>query len=246
MFKGTFSTAFRGTFGGNDDFAAWLVGEMGASVVWRGTDNFSGTTYLAFPNTAYNGVSQGLDLQNVASPIAGDVGKAPYLDGANDYINGYTTNLAAIHNSTKATFIVVARVLDSSIWSDGTARNFISFTFTSGAAATLLKNTLGQIRLNKGGRAITSSAQTAVGWQMYSFAYDSSIPYMQMWINESSIGTNNLSQAANGSLSTAVFGAATVTPTSVHNGWLGTIAAFYGSVKTNAEIAAIYTKAVGG
>lgn len=228
-----------------------LVNTYGAVVVYRMTDNVSGTTIIAYPDTAFNGVSQGLTLQSTVSPVVGDSGLAPDSDAVNDYANILTTSLENAFNPDEMSLMVWGK-FNSATWNDGSARRLAHFTRSGGTGWTIsfVKAATGNFswqrqRTAGGIHQATKTAPNTANWFMATLTISVANNRLRGYWNDTQEGVDATGLlSVSGAPTTAIVGALTLTPTQQWRGSFAYAALFPGIELSPAQVATIYNTAV--
>ena len=138
---------------GKKTIAKKLISLFGASSVvalWP-LNETSGSTAYDVSGNGRNGAYTGVTLADAAGPKGGS---APLFDGANDYVNLYSTSLRDAFNGAEGSFLLWYKLYNSGVWTDGAGRYFYNFAADGSNYIRLSKTSAtGQVdvRYNAGG-----------------------------------------------------------------------------------------------
>lgn len=97
--------------GKSNVLALWMLNETSGAIA----DNYEGTA-------ARDGAYTGVTLADAATPWGG---VAPRLDGANDFVNVYTTSLNDAFSGSEGSAVIWAKMSGAGVWTDGSFRTAI-------------------------------------------------------------------------------------------------------------------------
>jgi hypothetical protein len=117
-----------------------ILGLFGSSIIayWPLNER-AGSVAFDLSGNGRNGAYTGVDLGRNG---IGDRQTCPYFDGANDYLDIYSANLAAAFNGNEGSFLVWLEVRNPSIWTDGIGRIAARLRADGNNYVQLDKNTL--------------------------------------------------------------------------------------------------------
>ncbi|NIN36644.1 MAG: hypothetical protein GTO60_16735 [Gammaproteobacteria bacterium] len=192
--------------------------------------------------------TQYADYRNVsvreANPLNGDISGAtigqptglralPYaysFDGANDYIDIYSTALNSFINWNEGYIAIALRAANAGVWTDNLNRDFLRFQVDNSNRIVMRKDTANRISLQYIGagtiKAVTEDVSTTVGIKEFliHMTWDSTAGTLATYLNGVQLGTTQTGLvAASGALDAnfCVIGAANNTPIQP---WYGDIA----------------------
>jgi hypothetical protein len=150
--------------------AYWPLNELAGAVA----GNMEGT---ADRDGAYTGVTLG-------EFGIGDGGRAPYFDGANDYVNIYTASLDGAFNGAEGTLMAWLKVSAEAVWTDGSFREAIELRVDNNNRVVVQKkntNVLAWTYVAGGVAREKTKAVTPLGWFCMGFTWSAAanqaIPY---------------------------------------------------------------------
>ena len=184
----------------------------------------------------------------------GDGRTAFSFDGG-DFVNIYSSELAAVFDGAKGTVEVWVRITDAAVWADATVRYFIRL----GADAnnhinirrTATNNTLGFQYVAGGTSDVVtdSSLAASTDWFLVALTWDSVADELKAYINGAQVGSTQTGLGAwAGSLASnlCVLGAISTAGANGHKGLLQHAPVWADRVLSAAEILAIYQDQTGG
>ncbi len=195
------------------DYASKVLATAPANLLayWK-LDETGGTTAYDSSGHGRNGTYSGVAL-NTSSFLDGS--PAPSFNGINDYVDVYSSSLAAAFNGNEGTFIAWGKVHDSSVWSDGSNRRLIHFVSTLGTSNRIIlsrplaDNSFLLQRSASGNLGVTATLSNT-DYVLYALAWSKVSDQVKAFINGSQVGTTQTGlQSFSGALATdsAVIGA---------------------------------------
>lgn len=229
------------------DFADTLINTYGAAEVWKLTDIVSGATIPAHVDSARNGVLQGWDLQNTASPIVGDAGLAPFSDGINDYGNIQSASLSSLFNGSEGSLMIFARTDN---WGTGTKVAIIMSSADSSNRVSIQRPVAqnGVHCIYRSAGTTRTIAKTGVvaptGWFCSVLTWSQSNDRLIAYFNGAAVsaGLTGLVDWTGTDLDVAVIGALTAAGASSFPGWVS-YPTLWTRELSDAEVLAIYEDA---
>jgi hypothetical protein len=172
-----------------------------------------------------HGLYTGVDLANANGPAKTKT-KAPYFDGANDYVNIFSAPLASYLSGTLGTLGIWCKLNGS--WAGTTRYHAIRFLADANNYVYIEKSgTVNQWKfaLNSGGAIAQVLDATAYSlgsaWFLSVLTWDKAANELKGYVNNAQVGTTQaIAGTWAGSATTALIGAATLTPVYVWDGWL--------------------------
>lgn len=229
-----------------DAYADYAV-TKGASEAFPLVDIASGTTILAYVNSARNGALTGWDLQNTAGPVSGTL--APYSDGTNDYGNVLTSGggvgLADIFNGNLGSVFMWGK----SGW-NGISSYLLVLHVNNNNRLIALHNASNvlQFRHTGGGTSKTETHDPGApsGWFSWGASWDTSgAGEMKTYYNGAQIGGTQTGLGVfSGTLTLALIGALSTTPTNVWDGHLAYYFFRFGAKWSAADFADLHNAAL--
>lgn len=175
--------------------------------------------------TSANGTYTGVDLANVNGPKLPY--KAPYFDGANDWINVESSALNGAYNGQLGTLAIWIKAYDASFWTDSLNHWIVRFDKDSGANyVQLLKYTDNKIYWEYNSNSVTktigSDAYKNTNWQMMACTWSLAADEVKAYMNSVQVGSTatGLGTWSGGSLENAHIGCLHHTPTFPMKGYL--------------------------
>jgi hypothetical protein len=199
---------------GSSIIAYWPLWEMGGTIAADVSPN------------ARNGTYTGVDFGYAG---IGDGKKAPYFDGANDYVDIYSAGFNGAFNGDEGTYLMWIKPVDSSIWTDGANHYALYFASDSGTNQIRLykATTNGLLLLRRYGGAVSQmvslSSESFTNWNHFAFSWSVSNDRCRGYKNGVKQGADQtgLSAWAGSLLTTSQnIGATGATHTTPWNGWI--------------------------
>jgi hypothetical protein len=224
-----------------DDWAANGTRREIAKIAATASLNFDGT------------LGAGAAAPTVGQTGIGD-GRTAYSFDGGDYVDVYTSDLAAAFDGAKGTILIWARITDATVWADAASHRFVRIIADASNAITMRKTTVNnQVGFNyvAGGtnKAVTDTSLAAsTDWFLIGMTWDKPADEMKAYLQGAQVGATQtgLGTWAGTLDSTAtVLGASTTVPAEGHKGLLAHAAVWAGRVLTVTEIAAIYAAQAG-
>lgn len=190
---------------------------------WKHSEGTGTAIVDSSTNALTNGVYQGVTWNATGSRYSD---ACPSHDGSGDYANIHSAALASVINLNEGCLLMWAKMAESSVWTDGTNRQFFLFNINGSNSIIIFKSsTNNTIDYRRTGNATTKSQTVGslsyTGWFSLLLSWSVASDHLKLYINGSQAGTTqtgNVAMAA-GSLALAVIGAASLTPTNVFNGF---------------------------
>lgn len=194
--------------------AYWLMNEASGGTA----DNYEGTaardgTYVGTPTLGQPGIGDGLTCVK--------------LNGSTQYIDVFSASLAAAFNGAEGTFFVWCKVDGAGVWTDGEARNAMTFGVNGNNYGYMRKsstNNLIQWFHGAGGtNKFPSAALSETAWFTYAATWSELASEWKGYINGTEVGSTQTSIGTwVGSIveDWTNVGALLETPTGPWDGWL--------------------------
>lgn len=213
----------------------------------------SGTNAVDSSGNSRNGTYRdGLDLANTALPTYFGGDYAPLWNATGqDVVNWYTASLSSAFKSETGSISLMAKILDSSIWVDGSTHNLVQFRYDANNYVYMAKMpTNNQLRFNHisptGSKFLAPNVGGSLDWMHLVITWDinaGASGELKGYLNGLQVGSTVTGIGAwtvNGlDTNYTVIGSVTNTGSNMWKGWLGEAMVFDRAL-TASEIAAMY------
>lgn len=197
--------------------------------------------------TAANGTYTGVTLGQTG---IGDRETCPYFDGAADYLNGSSAAFIAAFNGNEGAIQSWFRVLNAGAWIDAASRYIFRFETATGDRVYLRKTAVNnqlEVSTREGGVDRTGTTLTLGGsttWHVAHVLWSKTGGYFRLHLDGAAVPVVN-TVFANGiggviSATKVNFGAVSILPAQVWNGWLAHVSIWTRPL-TTAEMADLAT-----